>query len=190
MTTIETIKAQIIPDGRMNWSFVPQPEEVRGYPSFFYPSLETVRVTAEVIVDALYLAGEKELSERVLRQTLYYLVGRSQSFHRESQHVAFGWPSSSHAYAEQYGYAPHCCCGWQRTISYVAATLGYERLRHEAVGLQCPGSPEGYYPEVGQGEPVKSRLNVARRKFIEEHLLALSKGEVDFFKNNRRKPKR
>jgi hypothetical protein len=176
MTTLESIKARFLTDGQMNWSFVPEPKaDPRG--CLLHPNLERVRVTADAIVDALYMAEEKELSENVLRDTLHYLVGKSEWFHRDSYRGTEAWRT----YSRQYGLSPCCCCSWQSSVSWRAATLGYEDLRRYAVKLPCPASPPEYRPEMGKGEPVESWLNVHRRAFIEEHLQALLKGEVDFF---------
>jgi hypothetical protein len=179
MNTIETLKIRLFSNNQINWNdLFPQPK------NGLFPNLQCILQVILVISDALYLNDEKLLSEKVLRSGLYYLVGKSRSLWEAPGGSSYGpWAD----YGRQYGLSP-CCCPFQETISYCAATLGYGMLQHEAVNLQCPAAPDGYRPNAApDGQSLESRLNSHRQAWIEECLIALNNGEYDFFKDNRLK---
>lgn len=155
MKIIETLKGQYLDGNVVNWSKI---QESMG--SLFTDLFER-KLIAKAIVDLLYVE-ERELSERVLRDSLHHFMDAE---------------------------SPNCFCGWQNDVSCLAAILGFEELRIEAVRFQCPRAPLGYREKPYENKsdtPLFSKyghLSEARLNWVKEALEALAEARYGQFRN-------
>lgn len=167
---LEKAKGILLTDGSMNWNFVPK---IQGRS---HPYIWRIFNEATNFAKLLFLNGEVELAEKVLKDLTDYVVNKAVWYHKNSG-LGYG---PAEEYYRQWNISCECCCPVQEAISHTAATLGLRNAVRYAVSPACPRSPQGYRPDASTAS--LEEIDDECRQALMKGLTSLIAGEVDFLK--------